>query len=86
MESALLKPCDVAARLAVSVRTVRRLATNKKLRSYKVGAQCRFEPADVEAYLEEQASRLPAFQKPVKMTAKEQAALEARSRRNGLRK
>jgi len=46
---------DVAKRLHVSERTVVRLVVERKeLKGYKVGRSWRFEPSDVEDYIERQ--------------------------------
>jgi excisionase family DNA binding protein len=48
----LLKIRDVQEYLGVSSTTVWRLVRDRKLCALKIGAQVRFRPADVEAYLE----------------------------------
>ena len=47
----------VAARLAITPRMVRRLVQNRRIQHYKVGGRIRFDPADVERFIEE--SRRP---------------------------
>lgn len=41
---------EVAARLGISVMTVRRLVWAGTLRAYKIGGRVKFDPEDVEAY------------------------------------
>ena len=48
----LLDVNEAARRLAVGERYVRRLVTERRLRHYKVGRLLRFDPADVDAFLE----------------------------------
>ncbi|MFP5316682.1 MAG: helix-turn-helix domain-containing protein [Acidimicrobiia bacterium] len=48
----------VAARLAVTPRMVRRLVQNRRIQHYKVSGRIRFDPADVERFIEE--SRRPS--------------------------
>ena len=50
----------VAQRLAVGVRHVRRLVTEKRIPYRKWGHLLRFEPDEIEAWIE--ASRVPATQ------------------------
>jgi excisionase family DNA binding protein len=48
----LLTQEEVAERLAVSVKTVRRLVERGALQFTKIGSQFRFKPEWVEAYIE----------------------------------
>lgn len=48
----LLTIRDVAKRLSVSERTVRNLANDKTLRGLRIGRVRRFDPRDVDAYIE----------------------------------
>ncbi|MBM3280989.1 MAG: helix-turn-helix domain-containing protein [Candidatus Handelsmanbacteria bacterium] len=48
----LMKIADVQEYLGISNTTVWRLVRDRKLCALKIGAQIRFRPADVEAYLE----------------------------------
>jgi excisionase family DNA binding protein len=43
----------VAARLGVTPRMVRRLVQERRIQHYKLGGRIRFEPADVERFIEE---------------------------------
>ena len=47
----------VAARLGVTARMVRRLVQERRIQHYKLGGRIRFDPADVERFIEE--SRRP---------------------------
>ncbi len=47
----------VAARLGVTPRMVRRLVQERRIQHYKLGGRIRFDPADVERFIEE--SRRP---------------------------
>jgi excisionase family DNA binding protein len=47
----LIDPIEVADRLGVSVRYVRRLVAERRIRYTKVGHLVRFDPADVQAWL-----------------------------------
>ena len=47
----LMTTHDVANKLNVSERTVKRLIRSKKIRSIKVGNLRRFRPVDVEAFI-----------------------------------
>ncbi len=42
----------VAARLGVTVRMVRRLVSQRRIPHLKVGGHIRFDPADVERFIE----------------------------------
>jgi excisionase family DNA binding protein len=53
----LLSPRDVAERLQVSLRTVRRLIKSEKIKVLRIGASIRITPAALEAYLTEAASQ-----------------------------
>lgn len=53
----LLDVSDVAERLKVSARTVRRIVDAGELRPLKIGGQHRFTSAAVEAYLKAAAKR-----------------------------
>lgn len=53
----LLTKADVCARLAVSLRTLDRLIAQNALPTIKVGRAVRFDPADVEAYIDAQKRR-----------------------------
>ena len=55
---------DVAKRLSVSERTVLRLLKNKEIKGYKVGHSWRFEPMDVEEYVEWQRRKALASADP----------------------
>jgi len=46
-----LTPAEVASALRVSTATVARWAANGSLRSVRAGKSCRFEAADVEAFI-----------------------------------
>jgi excisionase family DNA binding protein len=48
----LMEPWDVADMLSVSRKTVYSMAAEGRLKSIKFGALLRFDPADVEAYIE----------------------------------
>ncbi len=48
----------VAARLGVTARMVRRLVHEQRIPNYKVGGHVRFDPDDVERFIEQ--SRRPA--------------------------
>lgn len=48
---------DVAARLGVGERFVRRLVFERRIKYHKVGRHVRFAPVDIEAYI--QAARRP---------------------------
>ena len=50
----LLTPPEVAKRLTVSQSVVRRLARSGELPSLKIGGSRRFDPADVDAYVNAQ--------------------------------
>ena len=43
---------EVADRLSVSVRFVRRLVDERRIRFYKIGRYVRFDAADVERFIE----------------------------------
>ncbi len=43
---------EVADRLGVSVRFVRRLVDERRIRFYKIGRYVRFDAADVERFIE----------------------------------
>ncbi len=43
----------VAARLAVTPRMVRRLVQQRRIQHYKVSGRIRFDPVDVERFIEE---------------------------------
>ena len=47
----LVTIAEVAEKLTVSQKTIRRLVGEKKLVAHKVGGQYRFEPEDVKRYL-----------------------------------
>jgi excisionase family DNA binding protein len=47
-----MSPQELAARLGVSVKTVRRLVAAGELPTLRVGGQLRFDEADLEAWLE----------------------------------
>jgi excisionase family DNA binding protein len=49
----LLSPQEAATRLSVSVMTVRRLVKAGQLPALKVGGQLRFDPSELEEWLEE---------------------------------
>jgi excisionase family DNA binding protein len=46
-------PATLAKRLKVSERTIRKWVSEGRLASYKIGASRRFDPADVDAFLEQ---------------------------------
>ncbi len=48
---------DVSDILNVCLKTVRNLAINKDIRAHKVGVQWRFDPEDIEAYINSCANR-----------------------------
>jgi len=45
---------EVAKRLRVSERTILRLLKQQRIKGYKVGRAWRFEPTDVEEYVQHQ--------------------------------
>ena len=53
----LLKPEQVAERLACSARMVQRLATAREIEHYRIGRVIGFTPAAVDAYLMRQTRR-----------------------------
>jgi excisionase family DNA binding protein len=57
----------VAARLGVTVRMVRRLVSQRRIPHLKVGGHIRFDPADVERFIER-------CRRPVKDEGEEPAA------------
>lgn len=69
--SALLTKHDVAARLAVSPRTVLRLAETRQLAHIRIRGAMRFDDADVAAFLERQRrpAAVPATVTPVPLPA-----------------
>ena len=64
----------VAARLGVAVRMVRRLVSQRRIPHLKVGGHIRFDPADVERFIER-------CRRPVKDEGEEPAARPAASPR-----
>lgn len=54
-QEALLTVCDVSARLKISVRSVRRLIAEKKLRVLYIGRSVRVRPEDLSSFIEEAA-------------------------------
>ena len=58
MTTTLMTPDDLAAYLGVPVKTIYQWGTTRKgPRRLRVGKHVRFRPADVEAWLDEQADR-----------------------------
>lgn len=57
----LLRPKEVAERLAVSDRTIYRLVDEGKIASYRIGGAVRISEEDLEAYLE--SRKLKAFKR-----------------------
>jgi excisionase family DNA binding protein len=53
----LLTPKEVADRLQVSIRTVRRLITSGQLKALHIGRLLRITPAALEAYVTEAAGK-----------------------------
>lgn len=47
----MMTKSDVCARLSISPSTLTRLVACGDIPQYKIGGQCRFEEADIEAYL-----------------------------------
>jgi len=56
----LLTVDDVAERLHVSRTTVYRLVESRRLRSYRIGRQIRFNKSDIDSYLAARAWPQPA--------------------------
>jgi excisionase family DNA binding protein len=57
--NALVDIAEVARRLGVEVRFVRRLVAERRIDFHKVGRLLRFDPADVERFI--QRSRVPGL-------------------------
>ena len=55
----LLTAADVAARLQLSVRTVRRRIAEKKLRVVRLGRAVRVRPEDLESYVDASGQEWP---------------------------
>lgn len=55
-EERLLTKSEVAYKLGVSEKTIDRLVASNKLAARKIGGRLRFEPAEIDRYIE--ASRL----------------------------
>lgn len=51
MDQSLLSVDDVAERLGVPIRFVRRLVDERRIPFYKIGRYVRFEPDDVEQFI-----------------------------------
>ena len=56
-ESKLLTPVQIADTLQLTESTITRWLRNGRLRGFKVGRDWRVSPADLDAFLEEQANR-----------------------------
>ena len=56
-ESKLLTPAQIADALQLTESTITRWLRNGRLRGFKVGRDWRVSPADLDAFLEEQANR-----------------------------
>jgi excisionase family DNA binding protein len=50
----MLTEQDVAELLGITVRAIRRLRSERRIRYVKAGRSVRFRPADVDAYLDRQ--------------------------------
>ena len=53
LEGSLLDPDDLARRLNVTSRFVRRLVAERRIPFVKIGRSVRFDPADVDAWVEQ---------------------------------
>ena len=62
----------VAARLGVTPRMVRRLVQERRIQHYKLGGRIRFDPADVERFIEE--SRRPIVDEGAKTSGRPSAS------------
>lgn len=62
----LLRAQEVAALLAVSIRTVRRLARSGKLASVAIGSSLRFRPEDVENLIAQNLRETPTQGAPLR--------------------
>lgn len=53
-DDSMMTIAEVRSRLRVSASTIRRLVREEKLPAYRVGAQLRFKPEEIAAYINEQ--------------------------------